>query len=87
MSDCLYRGIKSFQASGSQVKRAVIHYRPDETMYVEAKSDRVTGTDSKLCLGNPYTGTIDHELPIIVVFSLKTIVVKSRKSHFFDNLP
>lgn len=30
------------QASGSQVKRAVIHYRPDETMYVEAKSDRVT---------------------------------------------
>ena len=31
------------QATGSQVKRAVIHYRPDETMYVEAKSDRVTG--------------------------------------------
>jgi len=30
------------QASGSQVKRAVIHYRPDETMYVEAKFDRVT---------------------------------------------
>jgi len=30
------------QATGSQVKRAVIHYRPDETMYVEAKSDRVT---------------------------------------------
>merc|ERR1711892_1236648 len=30
------------QANGSQVKRAVIHYRPDETMYVEAKSDRVT---------------------------------------------
>ena len=24
------------------MKRAVIHYRPDETMYVEAKSDRVT---------------------------------------------
>jgi len=30
------------QANGTQVKRAVIHYRPDETMYVEAKSDRVT---------------------------------------------
>ena len=37
--------LKAFQASGSQVKRAVIHYRPDETMYVEAKSDRVTGND------------------------------------------
>ena len=44
MSDSLLPTYKSdFQANGSQVKRAVIHYRPDETMYVEAKSDRVTG--------------------------------------------
>ncbi|XP_076801878.1 actin-related protein 2/3 complex subunit 2-like [Clavelina lepadiformis] len=30
------------QASGQVGKRAVIHYRDDETMYVEAKKDRVT---------------------------------------------
>lgn len=32
-----------FQENGEEgQKRAVIHYRDDETMYVEAKSDRVT---------------------------------------------
>ncbi|VDD86877.1 unnamed protein product [Enterobius vermicularis] len=32
-----------FQAKGQQgQKRAVIHYRDDETLYIEAKSDRVT---------------------------------------------
>lgn len=30
------------QAQGKQVRRAVINYRDDETMYVEAKKDRVT---------------------------------------------
>lgn len=30
------------QASGSEVKRAVIHYREGESIYIEAKSDRVT---------------------------------------------
>jgi actin related protein 2/3 complex subunit 2 len=30
------------QKTGSAVKRAVIHYREGESMYVEAKSDRVT---------------------------------------------
>nr|CAB3223163.1 actin-related protein 2/3 complex subunit 2-like [Phallusia mammillata] len=30
------------QASGQAGKRAVIHFRDDETMYVEAKKDRVT---------------------------------------------
>lgn len=51
MSLCLVqRNKKAFQASGSQVKRAVIHYRPDETMYVEAKSDRVTGNEILACL-------------------------------------
>ncbi|XP_039261807.1 actin-related protein 2/3 complex subunit 2-like isoform X2 [Styela clava] len=30
------------QVQGKQVKRAVVNYRDDETMYVEAKKDRVT---------------------------------------------
>lgn len=30
------------QASGTDIKRAVIHYREGESIYVEAKSDRVT---------------------------------------------
>jgi actin related protein 2/3 complex subunit 2 len=30
------------QANGNQIKRAVIHYREGESIYVEAKSDRVT---------------------------------------------
>lgn len=30
------------QASGSQIQRAVIHFREGESVYVEAKSDRVT---------------------------------------------